>query len=113
MLLRCSTTTKIPAMARLQHLFTWEGVFSHFQCRIPGNDVHNADNTKSDTVTNERPVAPIRVVVHDMSCEEDEYTLDVHGFQLLKHESKEKTFDDEKRIREEYYKECEEIYKNV
>jgi hypothetical protein len=113
MLIRYSTTTKIPAMARLPRLFTSEGAFSHSQCRIPSNHVRNAHNIESDTVVNERPVAPTQVVVHDVSGEEDEYTLDVYGFQLLKHESTEKTFDDEKRIREYYYKECEEIYKNV
>lgn len=75
--------------------------------------MRNADNIKSDTVINERPVAPTQVVVHDMSGEEDEYTLDVYGFQLLRHKSKEKTFDNEQRIREQYYKECEEVYKNV
>jgi hypothetical protein len=100
-------------MARLQRPFTSEGAFSHSQFRIPSNDVHNVDNIKSDTVINERLVAPTQVVVHDISGEEAEYTLDVYGFQLLKHESQEKTFDDEKMIIKEYYKECEEVYKSV
>jgi hypothetical protein len=54
-----------------------------------------------------------KVIVHDISGEEDKYKLDIHGFQLLRHESKEKTFDDEERIKSAYYKECEEIYKRM
>lgn len=48
-----------------------------------------------------------------MSGEEDKYKLDVHGFQLLKHRSKQQTFDDDQRIKSEYYKECEEVYKRM
>lgn len=75
--------------------------------------MHQSDHMNSDTVTNERPIAPRQAVVHDMSGEEDRYQLDTHGFQLLQHESQEKTFEDEERIKTEYYKECEEVYKRV
>src|SRR5438046_417555 len=65
--------------------------------------------TYSDTVTNERPTIATPVTVHDISSEEDKYTLSSHGFQLIHHQSNEKEFRDEKKIKEEYYQECEQL----
>jgi hypothetical protein len=65
------------------------------------------------TVINERPVVPTPVAIHDITGEEDKYTLHTHGFQLIRHESKEKTVDDEARLASAYYAECEELYKKM
>ncbi|KAI0357450.1 hypothetical protein OH77DRAFT_1422309 [Trametes cingulata] len=56
---------------------------------------------------------PHPVVVHDARGHEDEFTLDKNGFQFVKWPSKEKTFDDEERIKTQYYAETEEILKKV
>jgi hypothetical protein len=42
-----------------------------------------------------RPAATQIVTVHDIAGDEDKYTLDSHGFQFVKHESKEKDFVDD------------------
>jgi mRNA-degrading endonuclease HigB of HigAB toxin-antitoxin module len=53
------------------------------------------------------------VVIHDISGEVDKYNLDTHGFQFVKHESKEKDFFDVEKIEAEYYPETEELVKKV
>ena len=56
---------------------------------------------------------PHPVVVHDARGREAEFSLDVHGFQFLAHESAETEFVDEERIKGVYYKEAEELLKNA
>ena len=56
---------------------------------------------------------PRPVVVHDARGREDEFSLDVHGFQFVRHVSAETEFVDEQRIKEVYYKEAEELLKRV
>jgi len=52
------------------------------------------------------------VTVHDISGEIDEYSLDDHGFQYVNHESKDKDFFDEEKIKSEYYPEIEQLLKD-
>lgn len=54
---------------------------------------------------------PHPVVVHDARGRESEFSLDKNGFQFVKHDSQEKEFTDEERIKEVYYKEVEELLK--
>ncbi|KAF4626690.1 hypothetical protein G7Y89_g11468 [Cudoniella acicularis] len=63
--------------------------------------------------TYERPIEPHTVTVHDVRGQEDKFTLDTTGFQVVKHESAEKEFRDEERIKSVYYKEVEEILKKA
>ncbi|OCL06698.1 hypothetical protein AOQ84DRAFT_296504 [Glonium stellatum] len=65
------------------------------------------------TVTNGRPVIPIPMTIHDISGEESKYTLSNHGFQLVRHQSQEDQFRIDKRVKEEYYRECEVLIKAV
>ena len=58
-----------------------------------------------------RPPISQRQVVHDVRGTEDQYTLDTTGFQIYKHESKEKDFVDEEQIKSVYYPEVEELLK--
>jgi len=64
-------------------------------------------------VTNERPHRAHNFVVSDVSGDEDKYSLDSHGFQYCRHESREKDFTDEQAIRTGYYEECEQLLKDV
>ena len=64
-------------------------------------------------VTNERPHRAHNFVVSDVSGDEDKYSLDSHGFQYCRHESREKYFTDEQAIRTGYYEECEQLLKDV
>lgn len=59
------------------------------------------------------PMTTMPVVIHDISGEVDKYNLDTHGFQFVKHESKEKDFFDVEKIEAEYYPETEELVKKV
>ncbi|KFY38846.1 hypothetical protein V494_04174 [Pseudogymnoascus sp. VKM F-4513 (FW-928)] len=63
--------------------------------------------------TYERPTVAQKTVIHDITGEEEKYTLDSHGFQVTRHESKEKEFLDEERIKEVYYPEVEQLLKDV
>lgn len=60
-----------------------------------------------------RAVNPHSVTVHDIRGSEDEYSLDKTGFEVFQHESKEKDFTDEDKIKDVYYKEVEEILKKA
>ncbi|KAL2127970.1 hypothetical protein VTI74DRAFT_9907 [Chaetomium olivicolor] len=60
-----------------------------------------------------RPSIPVDVEVTDISGSEDKYTLDSHGFQIVKHESTEKAFLDEEQIKGQYYREVEQLLKDV
>ncbi|VBB74927.1 Putative protein of unknown function [Podospora comata] len=61
----------------------------------------------------ERPRVDIDAVVTDITGDESKYTLDSHGFQLYRHESKEKDFSDDDKIKAEYYPEVEQLLKDV
>jgi hypothetical protein len=53
------------------------------------------------------------VPIHDIRGHENEYTLDKNGFQVVKSTTAEKEFKDDNQIKEGYYKEIEELLKNV
>jgi hypothetical protein len=52
-------------------------------------------------------------VIHDIAGDENKYTIDSHGFQYVKHESKEKDFLDDEKIKENYYPEIEQLLKDA
>ena len=56
---------------------------------------------------------PHPVTINDVRGNEDAVGLDKTGFQFVKHVSQEKDFLDEEKITTEYYKEVEELLKNV
>ena len=60
-----------------------------------------------------RPTVAAEVEVTDISGSEAKYTLDSHGFQIVKHKSKEVEFLDENQIKNNYYPETEQLLKNV
>ncbi|KAJ5888718.1 hypothetical protein N7495_008759 [Penicillium taxi] len=63
--------------------------------------------------TFERPIASLPVTIHDISGHELDYTLDKQGFQLYYHESIEKDFLDEEKIKRDYYAETEQLLKDA
>ncbi|KFY26651.1 hypothetical protein V493_03958 [Pseudogymnoascus sp. VKM F-4281 (FW-2241)] len=63
--------------------------------------------------TYERPTTVQNVVIHDIAGDENKYTLDSHGFQYTKHESNEKEFLSDDKIKAEYYPEVEQLLKDV
>lgn len=59
---------------------------------------------------------PHPVLVKDVRGKEDLFTMDVNGFQFMKHKSAVKPEDlskDDERLRAIYAKECEEIFKKA
>ncbi|OGE52899.1 hypothetical protein PENARI_c009G09402 [Penicillium arizonense] len=63
--------------------------------------------------TYDRPVTTLSATIHDISGHELDYTLDGHGFQLYYHESQEKDFQDDEKIKREYYPETEQLLKDA
>ncbi|KAK3377441.1 amino acid permease-domain-containing protein [Podospora didyma] len=60
-----------------------------------------------------RPFVAVNTLVTDISGNEDKYNLDSHGFQIYRHESKEKEFIDTDKIKREYYPETEQLLKDA
>ncbi|KAK3393421.1 hypothetical protein B0H63DRAFT_386950 [Podospora didyma] len=66
------------------------------------------------TVTNKRALAPVAVTVVDIAGREGDFSLDAHGFQFHRHSSGHTgAFDDEDALCTEYYKECEDLVKEI
>ena len=63
--------------------------------------------------TYERPSETLALNVHDIRGEEDKYSLDKNGFEILRHVSEEKAFEDEEEIKRVYYPEVEGILKSA
>ena len=53
------------------------------------------------------------VTVEDIRGSEHEFSLDLTGFQMVKHESEEKEFKNEAQVKRVYYKETEVLLKKV
>ncbi|KAJ5986634.1 hypothetical protein N7451_010999 [Penicillium sp. IBT 35674x] len=63
--------------------------------------------------TYEREAAVLPTTIHDISGHELDYTLDGQGFQFYYHESKEKDFLDDEKLKREYYPETEQLLKDA
>ncbi|KAJ5788221.1 hypothetical protein N7457_003211 [Penicillium paradoxum] len=63
--------------------------------------------------TFDKPITTLPATIHDISGHELEYKLDSHGFQIYYHESQEKDFLDEEKIKREYYPETEQLLKDA
>lgn len=55
----------------------------------------------------------VDVDINDMRGRENEFHLDVHGFQYIRQESSEKDFEDVNKIKTIYYPECAELVKKL
>lgn len=60
-----------------------------------------------------RPHHTVPVQVEDVRGHEDDYDLDVQGFQVVTSPSDERDFNDDDRIKSKYYAECTELIKRV
>ena len=63
--------------------------------------------------TYDRPFESHSVVVKDVRGRESEYSLDSNGFQFYKHPSIEKDFVNDEQIKNQYYKEIEQLLKDA
>ena len=63
--------------------------------------------------TYERPAETRAAIVHDIRGEEEKYSLDSTGFQIYRHVSQEKTFQEDQEIKKVYYPEIEAILKDA
>ena len=61
----------------------------------------------------DKPIVTIPATIHDVAGHELDYTLDSHGFQFYYHESTEKAFLDDEKIKQEYYPETEQLLKDA
>lgn len=79
----------------------------------PGDGSPPAPSYFGKPETYERPAETMQQIVHDIRGEEDKYSLDRTGFQIYKHVSQEKVFQDEDEIKRVYYPEVEHILKSA
>lgn len=63
--------------------------------------------------TFDRPVETHNVVIQDVTGDEAKYSLDSHGFQFVPHVSKERDFVDDDQIKDQYYKEVDQILRDA
>ncbi len=63
--------------------------------------------------TYDRPVLSVPVTVNDVTGRESQYTLDGNGFQFHRHTAAEKEFLDDAQIKAGYYRETEQLLKDV
>jgi len=63
--------------------------------------------------TYDRPFESFPIVVKDVRGRENEYSLDSNGFQIYNHPSIERDFLDDEQIKNQYYKETEQLLKDA
>jgi hypothetical protein len=79
----------------------------------------NEDGSPPHAVYTDRPETYKRehtshqVTIHDVRGDEQSYTLDGQGFQIHPHVSAEKDFDDDERIKDQYYAETRKLLQDV
>ncbi|CZT20557.1 related to 7alpha-cephem-methoxylase P8 chain [Ramularia collo-cygni] len=79
----------------------------------------NADGSPPEPIyvdkpqTYERPFESHKVTIQDVTGEESKYNLDSHGFQFIPHVSEEKDFLDDEKIKNQYYKEVDQILRDA
>lgn len=81
--------------------------------RDPGDGSEHAPSIAGKRSTFNQPSIDLDTVVTDITGSEDQFTLDSHGFQLVDNISRMKEFDDDDRIKEEYYPEVEQLVREV
>jgi hypothetical protein len=86
-------------------------VLNYFKPNEDGSPPHPTIVGRPETFT--RPLAAHTAHITDISGREDQYTLDRNGFQIYKHVSQEKLFQDDEKIKDEYYKETEQLLKDA
>lgn len=63
--------------------------------------------------TYDRPVDPHPATIKDVRGRENDFSLDSNGFQFYKYPSVEKDFLDDEQIKDQYYKETEQLLKDA
>jgi hypothetical protein len=102
------TTATIDQQYQHHHVVT---TLNYFKDNEDGSPPHPTYVAKPETY--DRPTQPQTVTVHDIRGSEKLHSLDIDGFQVVQHESKEKDFIDEEQIKDVYYKETEDLLKKV
>ena len=103
-----SEKPRVPISEKPHHVQT---TLNFFKENEDGSPPAPAYTSKPETY--DRPAAPLAATIHDVSGHELDYKLDSHGFQLYYHESQEKDFLDEEKIKREYYPETEQLLKDA
>jgi len=88
-----------------------EAVLNYFKDNEDGSPPAPVYVNRPETAM--RPSEPHTVKITNIAGREGEYTLDKHGFQVHRHVSHEKDFDDDEHIKAVYYPETEQLLKDV
>lgn len=86
-------------------------ILNYFKPNEDGSPPHPTYVNRPETY--DRPVEPHPIRVRDITGRENEFTLDKNGFQIYKHVSDEKSFQDDEKIKDVYYKETEQLLKDA
>lgn len=98
----------VPVSEKPHHVQTTLNFFKENEDGSPPEPTYT-----SNPETYDRPTTPLETTIHDISGHELDYKLDSHGFQLYYHESQEKDFLDDEKIKAEYYPETEQLLKDA
>jgi hypothetical protein len=101
-------TSSKPAQQKPQHVKT---TLRYHKPNEDGSPPHPTYTDRPETY--ERPYETHPVTVRDVTGHESEYTLDGNGFHFYKHTSVEKDFVDDEQIKDQYYKETEQLLKDA
>lgn len=101
-------SAETPKTAKPHHVNT---TLNYYKDPGDGSEPHPSIVGKPETY--ERPSEALDVTVNDIRGHEQSYTLDENGFQIYEHESKEKDFVDDERIKTVYYPETEQLLKDA
>lgn len=102
-----ATSSKNPT-PKPQHV---ETTLRYYKPNEDGSPPHPTYTDRPETY--ERPYETHPVTVSDVTGHENEYTLDKNGFEFYKHTSVEKDFVNDEQIKDQYYKETEQLLKDA
>lgn len=77
--------------------------------RDPGDGSEHAPSIAGKRSTFTQPSVDFATVIHDITGNESNFTLDSHGFQLCRHASQLVDFTSDQQIKEVYYPEIEKL----
>ena len=104
-----TATTKTPSAPSNATPIT--STFNYYLPNADGSPPHPSYVSKPETYF--RPADARVLPVHDIRGQEAAFSLDGQGFQIVRHEAKEKTFVNDQEIESGYYAEVEELLKKT
>lgn len=97
------------AAAGPQHMNTVDAVLNYY---VVPQDADRDPFFDGSVIETTREYSKIPTRIADLRGHENNFSLDKQGFQLVKHSTDEKDFDDDTHIKEVYYRDIEQLLKD-